>query len=64
MQNFTRYPDANVNKILMKWEFKCNLLCLLNLYNRYWNQIHTKHENLFGISWYENRNKPENKCSS
>ena len=25
-------------------------LCLLNLYNRYWNQAHTKHENLFSIS--------------
>ena len=42
------YPDANV-KFLMGWEFKCNLLCLLNLYNRYWNQVHTKHENLFSI---------------
>ena len=29
LQNFTRYPDANVSKFLMKLEFKCNLLCLL-----------------------------------
>ena len=45
MQNFTRYSDAYVNKF-----FKYNLLCLLNLYNRYWNQVHTKLENLFSIS--------------
>ena len=50
MQNFTRYPDGNVNKFLMGWEFECNLLCLLSLYNRYWNQVHTKHENLFCTS--------------
>ena len=50
MQNFTRYPDANGNKFLIECAFKCNLLCLLNLYNRYWNQEHTKHENLFVIS--------------
>ena len=43
------YPDANVSKFLMGWEFKCNLPCLLNLYNRYWNQVDTKHENLFSI---------------
>ena len=49
MQNFTRYTDANVNKSLTGWEFLYNLLCLLNLYNRYWNQVHTKHENLFSI---------------
>ena len=33
----------------MGWKFKCNLLCLLNLYNRYWNQVHTKHKKLFSI---------------
>ena len=49
LQNVTRYPDADVNKFLKGWNFKCNLLCLLNLYNRYWNQVHTKHENLFSI---------------
>ena len=34
----------------MEWEFKWNAVCLLNLYNIYWNQVHTKHENLFSIS--------------
>ena len=51
MQNFTRCTDANVNKFLMGWKFKYNLLCLLNLYNRYWNQVHTKHENLINIQY-------------
>ena len=50
MQNFTKHPDTNVSIFLMGWVFKCNLLCLLNLYNRYCNQVHTKHKNFFSIS--------------
>ena len=50
MQNFARYPDANVNKFLKGWDFKFDLLFRLNLYNRYWNQVNTKHEILFSIS--------------
>ena len=30
----------------------------------YLNQVHTKHKNLFGYHWDQNRNKAENKCSS
>ena len=43
------HPDTNVNRFLMGWEFKFNLSCHLNLHNRYWNQVHTKHENLRSI---------------
>ena len=50
MQNFARYPDANVNIFLKGWDFKFDLLFRLNLYNRYWNQVNTKHEILFSIS--------------
>ena len=49
LQNFARYPDANVNKFLMGWQFKCNLPRFLNFYDRYWNQVLTKHENLFSM---------------
>ena len=49
LQSFTRCRYANVNKFLMGWEFKSNLPCLLNFYNRYWNYVHTKHGSLFSI---------------
>ena len=41
----------------MGWDFKCNLLCLLNLYNKYWNQVHTKLGNLFSISLVSEQKK-------
>ena len=44
-KNSLGYPEANVHKFLMGLGFKCNLLYLWNFYNRYWNQVHAKHEN-------------------
>ena len=37
-------------QMLMGWKSKCNFLCPLNLYNRYWNQVQYKHDNLFSTS--------------
>ena len=44
----TRYPEANLNRFLMR--FQMEFIVSLKFIYRYWTQVHTKHENLFGIS--------------
>ena len=46
------------------WEFKCNLLCLLNLYIHIGTRYIPNMKTYSVYSWNQNRNKAENKCSS
>ena len=48
LQNFTRYSDGNVNKFLMGVSMQFTVS--FEFIYKYWNQVHTKHENLLTIS--------------
>ena len=52
-----------VNKLIMGWGFKCNLLCLwiyiIDIGTRYIPNMKSCSVSL----WYQNRNKPDKKCS-
>ena len=44
------YSDANIDKFLLGVS--------MQFIYRYWNQVHTKHENLFSI-WLESEQKQD-----
>ena len=52
LQHFTRYTDPTVDgglkKFLMRVSMQFNLS--FEFIYKYWNQVYTKHENLFSIS--------------